>query len=110
MSTKEEILDFIKNFQNEGTVKTFTEGCCYWFACILTGWAFMSADNNEYKIMYNQIDGHFACEINGNLFDVTGEIERTENWVPWVSWCLTEPVYRNVVIRDCILKKKEGNE
>lgn len=110
MSTKEEILDFIKNFQNEGTIKTFTEGCCYWFACILNGWAFMSADNNECKIMYNQIDGHFACDINGDLYDVTGEIERTENWVPWVSWCLTEPVYRNVVIRDCILKKKEGNE
>lgn len=106
-SSKEQILDFIGNFQNEGTVKTFTEGCCYWFACILNGWAFMAADENTYKIMYNQIDGHFACDINGDLYDVTGQIGYTKDWEPWISWCLTEPVYRNVVIRDCILKSKE---
>ena len=34
-NTKEEILNFIKRFQNEGTIKAFTEGCCYWFAKIL---------------------------------------------------------------------------
>lgn len=106
-SSKEQILDFIGNFQNKGTVKTFTEGCCYWFACILNGWAFMAADENTYKIMYNQIDGHFACDINGDLYDVTGQIDYTKNWEPWVLWCLREPVYRNVVIRDCILKSKE---
>lgn len=107
-SSKEQILDFIGNFQNEGTVKTFTEGCCYWFACILNGWAFMAADENTYKIMYNQIDGHFACDINGDLYDVTGQIDYTKDWEPWVSWYLTEPAYRNVVIRDCILKSKEN--
>lgn len=104
--TKETILKFIKNFQNEGTVKTFTEGCCYWFALILFERFNMerNKEKNACRLMYNQIYGHFACEINGELFDITGQIEQTGEWEPWADWFLKEPVYRETVVRDCILK------
>ena len=105
--SREEILDFIKNFQNEGTIKTFTEGCCYWFAMILDEWCKCNPIKSQHRIMYNQIDGHFSCEINGELFDITGKIDYNGNWVPWVDWYMSEPSYREVVVRDCILKSKK---
>lgn len=107
MIAKETILKFIKNFQNEGTVKTFTEGCCYWFAHTLYSWCEFHEEKPQHRMMYNQIDGHFACEINGELFDITGQIERTKEWEPWIDWCLKEPVYRETVVRDCILKTND---
>lgn len=107
MTTKQDILNFIKEFQNEGTIEKFSNGCCYWFALILEI-RFKDLELNELpcRIMYNQIDGHFACDIDGNLYDITGQIDYNDNWVPWVNWCLSEPSYRQVVVRDCILKLK----
>lgn len=102
---KEKVLHFISHFQNPGTIKTFTEGCCYWFACILNARFLMS--NNRCRMMYNQVSGHFACEIEGILYDITGEITDREHWESWVEWCLNEPVYREIVVRDCIMKEKE---
>ncbi len=110
MIAKETILKFIKNFQNEGTIKTFTEGCCYWFALILwTRFKEMEPEPLEYscRIMYNQIDGHFACEIAGELFDITGQIQYTKEWEPWVDWFINETEYRKIVVRDCILKTND---
>ena len=102
---KEKVLYFISQFQNPGTIKTFTEGCCYWFALILDERFKMS--RCEHRIMYNQVMGHFGCEIDGILYDINGEITDRENWEYWAEWFFKEPVYRKIVIRDCILKEKE---
>lgn len=103
------ILNFIKNFQNEGTIKTFSKGCCFWFAFILeTRFKNFDQENKfSCRIMYNQVIGHFACEIGGDLYDITGKIEYTNDWIPWVDWFLTEPSYREIVVRDCILKTEK---
>lgn len=101
-ATRKGILDFIKKFQNEGTIKIFTEGCCYWFARILCE----RFDISLYKttMMYNNIDGHFAAKINGRLYDITGELNETADWKTWDEFRENEPIYAQTVIRDCIKK------
>ena len=99
---KKQILDFIKHFQNEGTIKAFTEGCCYWFAKILC--KRFEMDRYRTMLMYNNIDGHFAAKINGQLYDITGELNETANWEIWDEFKENEPVYSETVIRDCIKK------
>lgn len=97
---KEEVLAFIKHFQNEGTIKTFTEGCCYWFAVILGTRYFKQFDN----IWYNPVDNHFAAMIRGHLYDITGEVERTEDWVAWWDYMANEPSDAERVFKNCALK------
>ena len=97
---KKEILAFIQKFHNEGTIKTFTEGCCYWFAYILCE-RFRSYDVNT-SLAYNQIKGHFAAIINGRFYDITGEIPSSYEWDTWESFKQKEPMYAQTVIRDCI--------
>ncbi len=99
---KKQILDFIKHFQNEGTIKTFTEGCCYWFAKILC--ERFEMDHYRTMLMYNNIDGHFATKINGRLYDITGELNETADWKIWDEFQENEPIYSKTVIRDCIKK------
>lgn len=105
MTNKDIVLDFIKNFQNEGTIKTFTEGCCYWFAIILCERFEMSGSMTS--IAFNQITGHFAAIIDGNMYDINGEIPQSDEWTQWDKWLKDEPVYGEIVIRDCIYKYKE---
>ena len=103
---KEEILNFIKRFQNEGTIKTFTQGCCYWFAKIRDG-RFNCDDiyNLEHNIYYNEIDNHFATLIDDHLYDITGDLGNIKDLSKWERWydfmekdsLLTERIYR-----DCI--------
>ena len=100
---KNEVLLFIKNFQNEGTIKTFTEGCCYWFAHIL--YSRFIGHHCRPEIFYNEVSGHFATLINGRLYDVTGEITKIDDkWINWHDYLISEPSYSQIVIRDCILK------
>lgn len=101
---KDKVLRFIKNFSNPDTVKTFTEGCCFWFAYILDARFEMDPDRPRHRMMYNDVTGHFACEINGTLYDITGELPRDKYWVPWADWFVSEPSYREIVVRDCIMK------
>lgn len=94
------MLGFIGHFQNEGTVTTFTEGCCYWFAHILAE-RFCGG-----TIMYNPVDNHFAALIGGRLFDITGElaVEDLADWVLWDVYQLVEPLDAGRVYDNCILK------
>lgn len=105
---RQEVLDFIKHFQNPGTIETFTEGCCFWFAYILDQRFRMTPC--VHRIMYNQISGHFACEIDGTLYDITGAIEDRTNWEPWDDFYMSEPVYGEIVVRDCVLKRRDRDE
>lgn len=102
--TKEEILNFIKRFQNEGTIKTFTEGCCYWFAKILDE-RFNFAEP-ECGIFYNEKENHFATMIDLNLYDITGDLGDIRNLLDWVSWEDYQYAGDELVVerlyRDCI--------
>ena len=74
--TSENILRFIKKFSDFGNqvVECFTEGNCFWFAMVLT---------MEFagEIYYDPIVGHFATMINGVMYDITGAVENTSDFV-----------------------------
>ena len=94
------VLKFIKQFQNEGTIKTFTEGCCYYFAVILSNRFFGN-------IVYNDIDNHFAFERLGEIYDITGKIDNPNEYIKyknWIKYMKDEPANARRVIRACIIK------
>ena len=96
---KKEILAFIKQFQNQGTIETFTEGCCYWFAIILKK-RFVA---KHPIIMYNPIDNHFATKIGDTLYDITGAISFNE-FESWNEFAKEDYLLTRRIIKDCILK------
>ena len=74
--TSETILQFIKKFSNFGTqvLECFTEGNCFWFAIILA----MEFDG---VIYYDPIVGHFATMVDGVIYDITGVVENTSDFI-----------------------------
>lgn len=89
---------FIKKFHNSELVDVvFSNGCCYWFAWILYSRFF--GDGAE--IMYDQIANHFGTRINGIVYDITGDVTKTYNWVTWAS--IDDESHKKRIIRDCIL-------
>ena len=90
------ILQFIKKFSDFGNqvVDCFTKGNCYWFARILAI-EFMGA------IYYNPIVGHFATMIDRVLYDITGVVENTSDFIS------IEEIYKDELLwarlrRDCV--------
>lgn len=98
MYNKEEILNFIKRFQNEGTIKAFTEGCCYYFAIILISRFCLNESDN---LMYHPIDNHFAVKINKKLYDITGEID-DNGFEYWSDFLVKDELLTKRIFRDCI--------
>ena len=74
--TSENILRFIKKFSDFGNqvVECFTKGNCFWFAMVL-------AMEFAGEIYYDPIVGHFATMIDGAMYDITGVVENTSNFV-----------------------------
>lgn len=99
-STHKSILKFIKRFQNEGTIKTFTQGCCYWFAVILE--KRYSEANMYTQILYSPVYNHFITQIGLNFYDITGEVS-AETYISWDPYQSQYPNEANKVIFDCIL-------
>lgn len=96
----DEISEFLEGMRNGGTVKTFTEGYCYWMAMILK-------ERFGGEIMYNAVDNHFGTMIAGKIWDITGEIDYGE-WVEWWLFQMNEPGQAKRITIDCI--KKTSNE
>ena len=90
------ILQFIKRFSDFGpqVVDCFTEGNCYWFARILAI-EFMGT------IYYDPIVGHFATMIDGVMYDITGVVENTSNFVSREEICKDELLWARLQ-RDCV--------
>lgn len=105
MPTNTEILDFIKDFSSFGkdVRECFTRGCCYWFAFIL---------NERFKpyaeIYYNDLENHFACKIDKNLYDITGNCNNLYEgeWEIWDNFKNIDPLLAKRIERDCISKLK----
>ena len=106
-----DILNFIKIFQTPETTKVFTNGCCYWFAVIL------SKRFEQSTIMYNPVENHFATRIKDGLYDITGRLEFTchykyvngvqeydGHWIAWDSYSCYDSLNRERVYKQCILK------
>ena len=88
---------FIRRFHIANSVdEVFTCGCCYWFAYILC-----SRFPGKSSLMYDPVANHFAAEIHGRSYDITGDITDQYALIPRDS--LDDTAHRNRVIRDCIL-------
>ena len=74
--TSENILQFIKKFSDFGNqvVECFTKGNCFWFAMVL-------AMEFAGEIYYDPIVGHFATMIDGVMYDITGAVKNTSDFV-----------------------------
>lgn len=89
---------FLKRFHpaDDRVDTVFTNGCCYWFAEILHQ-RFPSS-----RICYNTDYGHFVTEIDGRLYDITGDV--TEKYLPklqaWDSF--RDELVKSRIIRDCV--------
>jgi len=76
-----DIVKFIKKFQGKDTISIFTNHCSYWFAFIL----YKRFIRNGAKIMVNIENKYFGTEIDGRIYDITGDISDKYNWIPWVD-------------------------
>ena len=108
MTKREIIEDFINQFRAAGpAIETcFLHGMCYHFALILHN---RFQDEGAHKL-YDPINHHFAVEINGRIYDITGDI--TENtiyeWVMWQSIYFHDVNITNQVMEQCIWKVPKG--
>ena len=94
--TSENILHFIKKFSDFGNqvVECFTKGNCFWFATVLA----MEFDG---VIYYDPIVGHFATMIDGVMYDITGVVENTSDFVSLEEIRKDELLWARLQ-RDCV--------
>ena len=93
---------FINEFNKYGeqVINCFTEGNCYWFAHIL------HTRFPNSVIMINNVINHFACNIDGNLYDITGKCDNTYegSWENWNEYQNLEPIKSERIIQYCVDK------
>lgn len=99
------ILNFIARFTNNGNrqevIDTFSCGCCYWFADIL--WNRFCLDAEECTVLYDPVINHWACQINGTVYDITGIVTSDEyHWESWVEFQYEDELLTKRLYRDCI--------
>ena len=51
--------------------------------------------------MYDQVANHFVAEIDGRLYDITGDVTDAYKVEPWDE--LEDDLLRSRIIRDCIM-------
>lgn len=94
------INDFLSRLKGEYPAEicfVFYHGFCYWLAFIL-------ADRFNGEIWFNPGTVHFACMIEGVLYDVFGEVEQKEEWTSWEKFQMEHHEEAQGVIDSCIKK------
>lgn len=94
---KDSVLGFIRG--RFPTDCHWLDGNCYYFALIL-------ADRfPKGKIVYDVIDGHFACEIGGLMYDWSGVVKESglHKWVEWDKFIEYDSLQFERVVKDCTL-------
>lgn len=97
-----EVTEFRSHFNPKATTELFTHGQCFWFALILHE---RFQPFYPTRIFYNPVDNHFATEIYGELYDITGRIEKNTNWFDWNDYILLDPSDAARIYRDCIFQE-----
>lgn len=99
---RRDVLDFIRNFS--GARKTFTSGCCYWFAYILC------TRFPEGETVLSVVENHFLARISGRLYDVTGDVTAAYGkslLVPWDRMPEYDELQYRRLLRDCVYKNRQ---
>ena len=97
------IIDFMENDVLHFIHKRFPEdsnwlnGNCYFFALILLDRFPIG------KILYDVIDGHFVCEIDGRKYDWSGIVDESgeHNWIEWDKFHEYDSLQYQRVVKDC---------
>lgn len=96
------ILNFIEQFRELGAENCFSNGMCYYFTVILR------ARFGEYaaKRLYDPVTNHFATQIDGRIYDITGDItdKPDHKWVEWMVYQRLDSTHARRIERDCITK------
>lgn len=102
MTNVKEINNFIDRFTRSGfrteVVDCFSNGCCYWFAKILESRFYLDTA----VVMYDQVENHFGCMINGRVYDITGDVTDDYNWDIWDKIFHEDISLYHRIVRDCI--------
>lgn len=100
--TVPKVLAFIQGFKRFDTgevTRTFTNGYCYWFACIL------NTRFPDSEIVYYAVGKHFACKIEDHIFDITGDITNKNLFFEsWDSYRKQNPFEAKEVLLSCVYK------
>lgn len=89
---------FIDRFRSKENAESIFSGeCSYWFASIL----YQRFIRNGAKIMYHSGEARFAVMIQGNLYDITGSIDNSNGWIPWLN--ITNKSAKKQIINKYIL-------
>lgn len=76
----EQVVSFISRFKSLSpsgdVVDVFTKGCCYWFAYILSA-------RFKGTLMYDSVANHFATEIGGRIYDISGDVTDKYSFIRW---------------------------
>lgn len=77
----QDVANFLNRFHHfeHDVTYTFIHGCCYWFAVMLHE-RFPGS-----RIMLCKDALHFVTEIEGRLYDITGDVTGEHDVVPWDS-------------------------
>ena len=105
LNTKQDvILNFIRQFQDFGpqVVNCFSNGMCYQFMTILRKrfGPFCTTP------VYDEVMNHFATQIDGRIYDITGDITDDPQyyWKRWTTVCAEDYRHANRIYRDCVDK------
>jgi len=90
-----EILSFIQVFQSPSNERLFHDCACYWFAHIL------QSRFTDSHIVYDPHQVHFATEINGTIYDISGRVELDEDYVYWEDYASTSSD-TDMIVEYCI--------
>ncbi len=95
---------FIAHFK--GSENTFLNGCCYWFAHILKTRFFSESSVDYQDIYYEPVEGHFVTKINGNYYDIRGDVteiysKKKKDMYPMSRLWLYDLGHYNRLMRDC---------
>lgn len=108
MIDKNTILNFIEEFNGKGkwkqVIECFSFGNCFWFAYILHG-RFVGL-GAPVAIVYDEVENHFGCKIDDNVYDITGIVTKQYNWELWETVKQRDLLHAKRIARDCIMKEK----
>lgn len=108
----DKVLDFIEIFNekgdNRGVIECFTCGCCYWFAHILFTRFLWETDRID--IVYDEVENHFGCRINDEVYDITGNVTNEYYWESWKIVANRDSLLADRILRDCIRKEKTDEQ
>lgn len=92
---EDDVLQFIhKRFPEDSN---WLNGNCYFFALILLDRFPIG------KILYDVIDGHFVCEIDGRKYDWSGIVDESGEhiWIEWDKFHEYDSLQYQRVVKDC---------